>query len=145
MSLTRSALAALALLAATGCRSAAQAPAWDVRVVVETGFGAHAPRTFDLRVEPGATALSATRRAVAVEQGWVCCSEQDMWAVDGLPSDPARDGWWSWWLDGELGPGFAHAVELHDGATVTWRYSLADPEGRGAEPVARIAALEPSA
>ena len=139
--------AALALVSALGCGAPASAPRpaadWQVRVVVEEGR--HAPRGFDVRVREGATALEATRAAVEVEQGWVCCSDEDVWAVAGLPSDPARDGYWSWWLDGELGPGFAHLVPLHDGATVTWRYELSDPDGRGAEPVTRLAALSASA
>lgn len=143
----RSPFPALLLLgAALACRASAPEPAaetWRVQVVVDTGAGP--ARHVDVRVAAGATALEATRAAVPVEQGWVCCSDEDVWAVDGLPSDPARDGWWSWLLDGEMGPGFAHLVALHDGATVTWRYGSMDPEGEGADPVARVAALDPSA
>jgi hypothetical protein len=146
VSVRASLVAALALAAAPACGAPAAdaaAPSRDVRIVVDEGDGA--PRGFEVQVAPGASALDATRAAVAVEQGWVCCSDADVWSVGGLPSDPARDGWWSWLLDGELGPGFAHQVELRDGATVTWRYTLGDLHGGGAPPVARVAALEPSA
>lgn len=67
------------------------------------------------------------------------------WNVHVVVDGAARDGYWSWWLDGELGPGFAHLVSVHDGATVEWRYLLSDPDGRGAEPVARVACLSAAA
>lgn len=131
--------AAFALAFAAAC-SAPQsaAPTWRVRVSIDG-------RTSEVYVAPQATALDATRAAAEVEQDWVCCSDADVWAIGGKESDAARDGYWSWWLDGELGPGFAHQVPVHDAATVEWRYLVADPEGRGAEPVARIAALSASA
>jgi hypothetical protein len=142
------ALSALALALPAACRSA-HAPAaptpWSVRVVVDGSAAGASQRTHDVRVAPGSTALEATRAAALVEQAWVCCSDDDVWSIDGLESDAARDGYWSWWLDGALGPGFAHQVPVHDGATIEWRYALADPQGLGAEPVARLAVASASA
>lgn len=119
---------ALALaLGALACASASRrAPDWTVRVTIDPGPPGVA-RTAEVRVPCGATALDATRAAAHVEQARVCCSDEDVWAIDGLESDTARGGYWSWWLDGALGPGLAHQVTLHDGAQVEWRYSVADP------------------
>lgn len=145
--MSTSTLGVLALwlgLAGAACRAASDDPAsdtWKVLVVLDEGRGAESVRVADVRVAPDATALDATRAAARVEQDYVCCSREDVWAIDGLESDAARDGYWTWWLDGELGPGFAHQVPVHDGATVEWRYQLADPEGRGAAASTRIAAL----
>lgn len=119
----------LALLLALGTYACASAPEpdtlWTVHVTIDAG--PHWPaRTAPARVRPGATALDATRAVALVRQARVCCSDEDVWAIDGLESDPARGGYWSWWLDGKLGPGFAHQVRVHDGAQVEWRYSVAE-------------------
>jgi hypothetical protein len=119
---------ALALaLTATACRSAQeQDPRWTVQVTIDAGPRGGA-RSAAARVPPGATALDATLAVARVQQARVCCSDEDVWAIDGLESDPSRCGYWSWWLDGELGPGLAHQVVVHDGARVEWRFSVADP------------------
>jgi len=136
-------LALSAACSATGAHDGRDA--LRVRVIVDKGQPGSAPAERDVRVAADATALDATRAAVAVVQDYVCCTSEDVWAIDGLGSDAARDGYWTWWLDGELGPGFAHQVPVRDGATIEWRYRLADPEGRGAEPVARLAVLSAAA
>lgn len=114
-------------LAAIACTSAPEhVDHWTVQVTIDGGPQG-AARTAAARVRPGATALDATRAVARVRQARVCCSDEDVWAIDGLESDPARGGYWSWWLDGELGPGLAHQVVVHEGAKVEWRFSVADP------------------
>ena len=140
---------ALLALVPLGCGTArAPAPearALEVAVTIDYGTDGRAPRRELVHLPAGSSVLAATRAMGSVQQAWVCCSDEDVFAIDGLASDPARDGYWTWWLGDALGPGFAHEVALHGGESITWTYRRAGPQGLGAEPVTRMATLTPQA
>ncbi|MEY4672781.1 MAG: hypothetical protein RL148_565 [Planctomycetota bacterium] len=78
-------------------------------------------RTVD--VPEGSTVVDATRAAAAVVQDRVCCSKDDVWAIDGVATDVQRERYWYWMLNGRPGPEMPYRHVLQDGDAVEWRYN----------------------
>ncbi len=114
-----------------------------MRVEVTLDFGPERPaRTEVVQVPTGATVVDATRALAPVEQDWLCCSDDDVWSIDGVGPDPRFDRYWAWTLDGRGGPDLPARYKLQDGARIGWRYSAPKlPE----KVDARIVSLLPAA
>jgi iron complex transport system substrate-binding protein len=125
--------------------AAAQQSVPPPRVTVELrlDFGGERPALQrQVEVPRLASVVAVTRAAVAVEQDWLCCSADDVWAIDGVGPDPRLDRYWSWRLDGKPGPDLPARYQVVGGETIEWRY------GPGALPAAgeaRVVSLLPAA
>lgn len=117
--------------------------AQQVQVHVEVDFGADRPRVVrTVTVERGADVVTATRTALPVEQDWLCCSNEDVWSIDGIGPDPRLDRYWSWRLGDRPGPNLPARHRLQGGETVRWHYGA----GAMAEPSrVRVVSLLPAA
>jgi iron complex transport system substrate-binding protein len=119
------------------------ATAQQVQVTVTIDFGgARPPQRHEVTVAKGADVVAVTRAAVPVDQDWLCCSPQDVWAIDGVGPDPRLDRYWSWTLDGRGGPDLPARYRIGGGEAIGWRY------GKGAVPeelTTRIVSLLPAA
>jgi len=133
------AIALVALFGAATSPTAAQ----QVQVSVEVDFGADRPRVVrSVTVERGTDVVTATRAALPVEQDWLCCSNEDVWSIDGIGPDPRLDRYWSWRLGDRPGPNLPARHRLQGGETVRWQYGA----GAMAEPSSvRVVSLLPAA
>ncbi|MEY3162388.1 MAG: hypothetical protein RIT25_2382 [Planctomycetota bacterium] len=96
-----------------------------MRVGIRLLFGVkgRAPVERSVDVPEGSTVVDATRAAVEVVQDKVCCSPEDVWAIDGITTDAARGRYWFWLLNGRPGPDMPYRHVLRDGDVVEWRYN----------------------
>ena len=114
-----------------------------VRVELHIDFGSVKPaiaRTVE--VARGATVVDVTKAALHVEQDWLCCSKDDVWAIDGVGPDPRLDRYWFWTLNGKGGPNLPAKHTVDGGETIGWKY------GAGKLPdklEARVVSLLPAA
>lgn len=133
---------ALALAALLGTATS-PTTAQQVQVHLEVDFGAERPRVVrTVTVERGADVVTATSTALPVEQDWLCCSNEDVWSIDGKGPDPRLDRYWSWHLGDRPGPNLPARHRLQGGETVRWHYGA----GAMAEPGrVRIVSLLPAA
>ncbi len=95
-----------------------------------------------VEVRRGASVVDATKAAAVVEQDWLCCSAEDVWAIDGVGPDPRLDRYWFWTLNGKGGPNLPAKHKLEGGERIGWKY------GVGALPQeleARVVSLLPAA
>jgi len=100
-----------------------QDPSALARVEVTLDFGPERPaRTEVVHVPAGATVVDVTRAVAPVEQDWLCCSDDDVWSIDGVGPDPRLDRYWAWTLDGRGGPDLPARHKVQDGARIGWRY-----------------------
>lgn len=136
-------LALLGLAVSTPANAQQPPPSPRITVQVRIDFGGSKPvREQTVEIAPNATVVDVTRAAVAVEQDWLCCSPDDVWAIDGVGPDPRLDQYWSWRLDGKPGPDLPARHRVVGGETISWHY------GPGALPAAgeaRIVSLLPAA
>lgn len=121
----------------------ARAPQEPVRVELRVDFGGLRPALErSVEVRRGATVVEATRAAAAVDQDWLCCSADDVWAIDGVGPDPRLDRYWFWTLNGKGGPDLPARHKLEGGERIGWKY------GEGSLPdklEARVVSLLPAA
>ncbi len=118
--------------------------AQDVQVTLRVDFGAlqRAPIEKQVSLPRGSNVVDATRKVAEVEQDWLCCSKDDVWAIDGVGPDTRLDRYWMWKLDGRMGPNFPVKHVLSEGERIEWVYS------GGNQPVkleARAVSLLPAA
>jgi iron complex transport system substrate-binding protein len=132
--------AAAALASATPQAGAAQE---RVRVELHLDFGGVKPAaTRTVEVARGATVVDVTRAAFHVDQDWLCCSVDDVWAIDGVGPDARLDRYWFWTLNGKGGPNLPAKHTVEGGETIGWKY------GAGKVPdklEARVVSLLPAA
>jgi hypothetical protein len=76
-----------------------------------------------LTLPRGTNVVDATRRVAEVEQDWLCCSKDDVWAIGGVGPDTRLDRYWMWKLDGRMGPNFPVKHVLSEGERIEWVYS----------------------
>jgi iron complex transport system substrate-binding protein len=94
-----------------------------IRVELSIDFGGVNPTlTRSVEIARGATVVEVTRNLVPVVQDWLCCSPDDVWAIDGVGPDPRVDRYWFWTLDGKGGPDLPSRHRVADGARIGWRY-----------------------
>ncbi len=134
------------ILATAGIAPAAtaQSPQTErVRVQLRVDFGGVKPaveRTVD--VARGATVVDVTKAAFLVDQDWLCCSKEDVWAIDNVGPDARLDRYWFWTIDGKGGPNLPAKHVVEGGETIGWKYG----EGKLPENIeARVVSLLPAA
>lgn len=114
-----------------------------VRVELRVDFGGVEPavqRTVE--VARGASVVEVTKAAFHVEQDWLCCSKEDVWAIDGVGPDARLDRYWFWTLNGQGGPNLPAKHRVEGGESIGWKY------GAGELPdklEARVVSLLPAA
>lgn len=96
-----------------------------MRVGIRLLFGSRgrAPLERTVEVPEGSTVVDATRAVVEVVQERVCCSPEDVWAIDGVATDAKHGRHWFWLLNGRPGPDMPYRHQLRDGDVVEWRYN----------------------
>ena len=122
----------------------ALALAQDVHITLRVDFGGVGRPALERQVTlpRGSNVVDATRRVAEVEQDWLCCSKDDVWAIGGVGPDTCLDRYWMWKLDGRMGPNFPVKHVLSEGERIEWVYS------GGNQPVkleARAVSLLPAA
>jgi iron complex transport system substrate-binding protein len=118
--------------------------AQDVQVTLRVDFGAlqRAPIEKQVSLPRGSNVVDATRKVAEVEQDWLCCSKDDVWAIDGVAPDTRLDRYWMWKLDGRMGPNFPVKHVLSEGERIEWVYS---GENQPVKLEARAVSLLPAA
>jgi len=119
----------------------ATAPLVEVDLQIDFG-GDKPPLQRKVAVPRGASVVAVTRAAVAVEQDWLCCSADDVWAIDGVGPDTRLDRYWSWQLDGQPGPDLPARFTIAGGEKIAWQLSAGALPPAGP---ARIVSLLPAA
>lgn len=120
-----------------------------VEVVVDYGPAARPTLRGEIALPPGSTPIDAARALAEVEQGWLCCSDEDVWAIGGVGPDARHDRYWFWKVDGESGQVAPNAHALSDGERIDWVYagnsSRAEPSAIAPAGSPRVLSLLPAA
>ncbi len=114
-------------LLATGTTAA------SIHVWVEIDYGTQEKQLVkkSILLKPGSTVVDATKRAVGVTQGFVCCNPKDVESIDGVKCDAEKGIWWLYEINGKKGQVSACRYLLEDGDCVTWRYcKVGRPQGK---------------
>ncbi len=77
-----------------------------------------------VEVQRGASVVDATKAAAALEQDWLCCSAEDVWAIDGVGPDARLDRYWFWTLNDKGGPNLPARHKLEGGERIGWKYGV---------------------
>jgi iron complex transport system substrate-binding protein len=117
------------------------APLVEVELQIDFG-GSKPPLQRKLVVPRGSNVVAVTRAAVPVDQDWLCCSADDVWAIDGVGPDPRLDRYWFWLLDGQPGPELPIRYAVTGGESIAWRLSAGALPAAG---TARVVSLLPAA
>ncbi len=128
------------LLAPAPTLLAAGASGALIHIKVEVDYGPKAKATLKKSVilKQGSTVVDATRAAVELKQGFVCCDPKDVETIGGVKCDPENEGWWLYDINGEKGPVSAYRCLLSDGDKVRWYYREKGSLYRGKVPSYRV-------
>ena len=112
------------LLASAAPLLAAGTPGAMIHVQIEVDYGPKAKPSLKKKIslKNGSTVVDATRAAVDLKQGFVCCDPKDVETIGGVKCDPENEGWWLYDINGEKGPVSAYRCLLTDGDKVRWYY-----------------------
>lgn len=102
-----------------------------VTVAVDYGPVDRPSEEFSLMVKQRSSPADALAQVKPILQGYVCCTKEDVWSVDGVATDYEQSMYWVWRLNGlpqELAP---DRYLLVNGDRVTWVYEQTErPEHR---------------
>ena len=102
-----------------------------VRVEIDYGPAERSPESAMLLIAKRSTPADVLTLAAETVQGYVCCTKNDVFSVNGVEASYAKNLYWDWELNGqpqELAPDRYH---LTNGDRVTWVFRETDlPEHR---------------
>ncbi len=97
------------------------AASFPVEIAVDFGPAGKPAKAQKIYVERGTTPKEAVSQVFPILSGKSCCSFREVLAIDGIAIDPAKNRWWTCWLNGsrKVSP---HQKKLKPGDKVEWRY-----------------------
>jgi hypothetical protein len=117
---------AITVLTLGAFRAVESAPSGKIGVEVDIDYGPaeKPPVRQKVLINPGSTVVEATRIAVSVKQGVVCCNAQDVQAIGGVGCGKKAGCFWLYSVNGKKGPIPAFQFHLREGDRVSWRYRV---------------------
>ncbi len=126
--ITLAATLALSIAGTLGCAaSGGSDPRVAVSVDVDFGPSGRGSRSAMVLLPKGGTPSDALAQALPVVRGFVCCTRDDVWSVDGVATDPEAGLFWLWHRGGQPARLPADRHELGNGDHVRWVFAQGEP------------------
>ena len=113
------------LTLAAGCAgpSLSSPPPVAVTVQVDYGLADRTPIHAQTLLPAGASPIEALVDVAEVDRRYVSRTAGDVWAVEGVSSDPDTGKYWVWYLNGRPAKTAPDRYDLKNGDRITWTYA----------------------